>query len=218
MIILTIGDIDSPFSIKSAEHVKINDIDNCAETINGILKYIYGEHLEKILSTQLSFDALENITGLSDIDNFTLKNICDYAILNNKLNLNAMDIMLQKNTAQIPEIIIAESLSKLTNSGFIENADNSDNSIRIITSKGWEVFFNTYLENYQQIKNNIVSLIVNNEVVSNYQIKDRLKQSILIIDHILNSLMADKYLRLSRLGGSTNRIYDVSPSLEQLLE
>ena len=82
---------------------------------------------------------------------------------------------------------------------------------------GFDVYANASIPNYQDKIAAVVSAIVNEKLMSNAEIQERLKENRIIVDHIFSVLENNGHIKQTKMIGGLSQIFNVSPSLKRAL-
>lgn len=162
------------------------------------------------------------IGGLTKADNLVLKESCEYAIENDDIKINPESLFgdgekLGFSRAEIKDCIeVLEQNGYLDVSRYFGGGDNYSCHFRV-TTYGLDNYARSYIPDYSETLEKIVSLIVNEDINSNLGILDKMDKPILIINHILNVLESNNHVKLSKTIGGMVQIYNVSASLRRAL-
>ena len=221
IIPVVIDNCEVPEVLKSTLWEKINDINNYSSSLDRIVASIYGQKDKPELGNapQYIHSPVENIPGLIKTDNLVLKLSCEYAIKENDRVLNPGKIFLGDDAPVIPESELLESLEVLDREGYINlsRTIGAGFSHYQLTTHGMEEYAEAYIRNYHEIQANVISLLVNEEIASNNELVEKLKQPQLIVDHVLELLESNGHVSLSKMIGGLIRVYNISPSLKRSL-
>lgn len=221
IIPVVIDDCKVPEALKSTLWEKIERLDEYPESLDRIVASVYGQTEKPPIGNAPSYvnSPIANIPGMAKSDNLVLKLSCEYAIKENDRILNPGKVFLENDSPIIPESELSESLEILDREGYIKlsRTIGAGLSHYQITTHGFEEYAEAYLQNYHELQTRIISLLVNENIASNVELVEKLNQSQLVIDHILDLLEKNGHVNLSKMIGGLIRVYNISPSLKRSL-
>lgn len=221
IIPVIIDECSIPESLKSTLWEKIDNLDNYSRSLDRILASIYGQKEKPPIGDAPSYvnSPIANIAGLVKTDNLVLKLSCEYALKENDRILNPGKVFLENDSLIIPEPELLESLEVLDREGYIKlsRTIGAGFSHYQVTTHGLEEYSTAYFKNYHELQTNVISLLVNEDIASNIELLEKLKEPQLIIDHILDLLDMNGHVSLSKMMGGLIRVYNISPSLKRSL-
>lgn len=210
-----------PESLKSTLWENVNDTSNYKESLDRIIASIFGVTSKPPLGQAPSYTqhVLEQIPGLTQIDNMVLKLSCEHDLETNAHILNPGKLFLKDGVLLVPENELKDSLEMLDRNGYIKlsRTINAGFSHYQITTHGMESYLKAYMPQYQPLIRQIISLIVNKNMQSNAELISETKQPQRLVDHVLDLLAMNNHMRLSKMIGGMVRIYGVSPALRRML-
>lgn len=212
---------DVPESLKSTLWENVNDTNNYQESLDRIIASIFGITSRPSLGQAPSYTqhVLAQIPGLTQIDNTVLKLSCEHDIKTNAHILKPVQLFLKDGVLIVPEAELKDSLEMLDRNGYIKlsRTIGAGFSHYQITTHGMESYLNAYMPQYQTLIRQMISLIVNKNMLSNAELITETKQSQRLIDHVLDLLELNSHVRLSKTIGGGVSVYDVSPALRRML-
>jgi len=210
-----------PESLKSTLWESVNDTNNYQESLDRIIASIFGITIKPSLGQAPSYTqhVLAQIPGLTQIDNTVLKLSCEHDLKTNAYILNPGQLFLKDGVLLVPEAELKDSLEMLDRNGYIKlsRTIGAGFSHYQITTHGMESYLNAYMPQYQTLIRQMISLIVNKNMLSNAELISETKQPQRLIDHVLDLLELNNHVRLLKTIGRGVRIYDVSPALRRML-
>jgi hypothetical protein len=221
IIPVIIEECEIPECLKSTVWIKIIDIQKYDEEYKMIENAILGvsdkPELGELPKYAKGIDPI--IPRLTKLDNSIFVEMCRWAIIHSRPFVQVSSILDVLYGNGISNADIEETLEILHTEGYIELSKMRPLELwhAKITIYGMEEYLNLFFEKYEEIKKSIMFLIINENVLENLQLQDRIKQSIIIIDHILELLKQNGLLdTVSFLGGRT-LITNVSPKMKRIL-
>ena len=178
------------------------------------------ESLENFPSTTYRVTLL----GLTNEDTLVLKVSCKKAIQKNRfLMVNTEDILEELKQLGLSEEVINESLEVLDSEGYIKakryNMGVPNINHFTIQQAGFQIFAETDINDFDSIKINVISQIVNKGNRENVLIAAELKQPQIIIDHIIIGFGNQGLLTFYEYQGGSGNICvnNFSPKLKRIL-
>lgn len=214
-----------PAALQATVWEKIIDLNNCEENINRVVSAIFNSRIKPELGNPPDFSGLpiKNIPDLTTIDNLVLKISCDYLIANERLSIAPEVLFLPGNAFDLSRQDVLDAIEVLESRGYLEvsrcmGGDQESWGLDYHVSHfGLEKYVRAYLSSYPQFFERVISLIVNNEMTSNLEIRDATGESRVLIDHILDELEMDGHVKLSKSNVEYyTSIFHVSATLKRL--
>ncbi|MGI2227083.1 toll/interleukin-1 receptor domain-containing protein [Shewanella frigidimarina] len=225
IIPIVLDDCEVPQSLTSTLWEPIPDLNNYEKNFKRVLSSIFGATDKPALGKAPAHttSVYHEIGGLTKADNLVLKESCEYIIENDDIMVNPESLFGDRNKLGFSRAEIKDCIEVLEQNGYLDvsrylggGGDNYACHYRVTTS-GLDNFAKSYISDYSQILNKAVSLIVNEGINSNAGIQEKTNQPIVIINHILDVLESNDYVKLSKTIGGMVQIYNVSVSLRRAL-
>ncbi len=225
IIPIVLDECKVPESLTSTLWEPITDLDNYYSSFKRVLSSIFGTTDKPALGkppphTSKTYYAID---GLTRTDNLILKEFCEYIVKNNKNIVNPKSLFGDDDSLGLSCSEIKDSIEILEQNRYIDiftyMGDGRDNyacHYYEVTTYGFYNYAQSYLTDYSPIIDRVVSLIVNEGVKRNLLIQEKIKQPIVIINHILDVLESNDHLKLIKTD-STVHIHHVSASLRRLM-
>jgi len=218
IIPVVLDDSVVPESLKSTLWEKIQDLKNYDDSFQRIVASIFGQNTKPALGTPPSYiqEQVFDIPGLTKIDNLVLKMSCEADIKNNRIIVEPVDLF---SSTDIPASELEDALEVLDQHGFIELSRHlgpGPYHYRI-TLYGMDQYAKAYLENYEEIKRNVVVSLVNKDLSENRSISEDIQKPIRIVNHILDVFENNGLVKLAKEMGGGVHVYNISPSLKRAI-
>lgn len=162
---------------------------------------------------------IREIEGLTRLDNLLLKAASEVAMKNGHDMINGTELLANDFLASVPASEIVDSLEILEHAGIVSVTPviGFDIPPFRITTFGFQQYAKAYIDDYDQMINQVALRIVNEKLQDNDAIRERLSANQFVIDHVLDVLEHQGYIRLSRLVGGLIHIVEVSAKLRRAL-
>lgn len=224
IIPIVLDDCEVPQSLKSTLWESISDLNDYDTNLKRVLSSIFGATDKPALGKAPAHTSsvYHEIGDLTKADNLVLKESCQYIIENDAVVVNPESLFGDGDKfgfgrSEIKDCIeVLEENGYLDVSGYLGGGDNYACHYRV-TIYGFDSYAKSYISDYSEILDKAVSLIVNENADSNVAIQEKLNKSIIIINHILDVLESNGYVKLSKTFGGQVHIFNVSASLRRKL-
>jgi len=224
IIPIVLDDCEVPQSLTSTLWEPIPDLKNYDQNFKRVLSSIFGATDKPVLGKAPAHttSVYHEIGGLTKADNLVLKESCEYIIENDDLMVNPESLFGDGDKLGFSRAEITDCIEVLEQNGYLDvsryfgSRDNYSCNYSV-TTFGLDNFARTYIPDYSETLDKVVSLIVNEGINSNSVIQENTGKSIVIINHILNVLESNDHVKLSKTLGGTVQIYNVSVSLRRSL-
>ena len=218
IIPVVLDDIDVPESLKSTLWEKVNDTNNYDDSFQRIVASIFEQNTKPALGTPPSYvqEQVLVIPGLTKIDNLILKMSCEADIENNRIIVEPTDLF---SSTDIPASELEDALEVLDQHGFIKLSRHLGPGPYhySITLYGMDQYAKAYLDNYEDIKRNVVVALVNKDLSENRSISEDIQKPIRLVNHILDLFENNGLVKLAKEMGGGVHVYNISPSLKRAL-
>lgn len=225
VIPIVLDECEVPESLKSTLWESIHDTTNYDSGFERVLASILGKSLKPELGTlpEYTSTVLNNIDGLEEIDNLVLKMSSEYLLMNPDCPIDPKDVFDLNSSKSPPKQEVLDSIEVLEDEGYFTvsrtmggGPDHWGCHYRV-TLYGFEEYCKAYVENYGQILDQCAGLIVNNEARTNYELRDSLGISLMVVNHVIRLLENNGYIKVSEELSERISIYDVSAKLRRAL-
>lgn len=221
LIPVVIDDCDVPEALTSTLWERIPDLESYDSSFDRIVASIFGANDKPPLGDTPEYVQafVQTIGGLNNIDSLVLRLSCEELLKSgNHQLINPGKVFLKDGIPIIPEEELKDSLEILDENGYIKLRRSIGGGFfpYQITDHGFEAYAEAAIPEYQEKTAAVASAIVNEDLKSNFKIRDKLNENLVIVDHILDMLALYGFVKLSKTTGGTS-VYNVSPSLKRKL-
>lgn len=211
-----------PESLTSTLWERIDNLSEYDESFHRIVAAITGTNEKPPLGSLPAYvtSPIREIGGLSRIDNLVLKAASELAMKYGHDMVNGPDLQTFDFLAKLPEQELNDSLEILEQAGIVSVKQLIGMSLPPfrITTYGFQQYANAYIDGYEQLVGQVAFAIVNQKLHDNGAIRKYLNApNQFLIDHALEVLESQQYLRLSHFIGGGIHIIDVSATLRRAL-
>lgn len=210
-----------PEALTSTLWERIEDLAAYDDSFHRIIAAITGTRDKPPLGTLPAYvtSPIREIGGLSRIDNLILKAASELAMKNGHDMVDGPDLQTFDFLAAVPVQEINDSLEVLEHAGIVTVTPLIGMELPPfrVTTYGFQQYAKTYIDGYEQMIGKVAIAIVNQRLQDNHAIRDHLNTNLFLIDHALDVLESQSYVRLSRSIGDHTWIVDVSATLRRAL-
>lgn len=222
LIPVIIDKCDVPEALSSTLWQRIEDLASYPDSLDRIVAAIFGTTDKPPLGQAPKYSTayVSSIDGLNNIDSLVLKIACEYALKTGHTCINPGIFYLENGDHLVPESELSDSLEVLDQQGYI-------NLLRTIgpgldrfqvTTYGFETFARSCIPEYDQVFADLVSAIVNKQILTNVELEQELGRPRVLVDNILDLLESNDHIALSKTIGGLKQVYNVSPTLKRSLK
>jgi len=222
IIPVVIDKCNIPAALKSTKWVKVEDLNSYDDTIDEIISTIFGANDKPpIGKPPVYVSSLTSNSGVgnhNNIDSYVTKLICQKAIEIGHHMVGELPF-IKDGQLVLPKEQLRDSLEYLYEVGTIKwQKDLSGSFFGIqISVSGFEMYAKEYIEGYHELKLEIISLIVNQEITNNVQIRALLNCQQFLVDHVLRLLENQGNIKVMWFLGGQCLISNVSASFKRSL-
>lgn len=225
IIPIVLDNCEVPQSLISTLWEPISDLESYEQNFKRVLSSIFGVTDKPALGKAPAHttSVYHEIGGLTKADNLVLKESCEYSIENNDTMINPESLFGGGEKLGFSRAEIKDCIEVLEQNGYLDvsrylggGGDNYSCHFRV-TTYGLDNYSRSYIANYSETLEKVISLIVNEGINSNVGIQEKIDKPIVIINHILDVLESNSHVKLSKTLGGMVRIYNVSASLRRAL-
>ncbi|MCZ2722975.1 toll/interleukin-1 receptor domain-containing protein [Marinomonas sp. 15G1-11] len=225
IIPIVLDNCEVPQSLVSTLWESIPDLKDYDQNFKRVLSSIFGATDKPALGKAPAHttSVYHEIGCLTKVDNLVLKESCEYAIENDDVMINPESLFGDGEKLGFSRAEIKDCIEVLEQNGYLDVSQNlagggENYSCHFsVTTYGLDNYARSYVPDYSEILEKIVSLIVNENINSNTSIQEKVAKPILIINHILNVLESSSHLKLFKTSGGIVQIYNISASLRRVL-
>ncbi|MDO5836098.1 MAG: toll/interleukin-1 receptor domain-containing protein [Methanobacterium sp.] len=210
-------DVEIPVSINNILRVEVKDLSNYDDELEKILMKLYGVSKKPELGQMPDYVVDYEVPGYTKLDSIVIKNIGDLLIEIENFNyiLSVEDLLNRAEIISISQDQIEESLNILNNSGLIDltiTSGSLQHYFLQLTSNGFIAYAESFIEDFSQMKEKVVSAICNDEKRLNIDIASKTELKIAIVDFILKMFEELNYLEFAGHMGGLQSIDDITPT------
>lgn len=203
-----------PTSLNHLIRVRITDLDNYEEEFNKILMAIYNMDKKPPLGEIPEYVDFHSVPGLNRIDSIVLKTIGDIVLeMGHGIVLTPTGIIEKLRSTDISKEDIIDSIEILGSQSYLNITlvlGGVEHSPFMMTAYGFMSYCQNYVPNFAEQHKNVVSALINDDLLSDTQIVSRTECPEAIVKGILEyhgDLGHINYPKV--LDGSIN-IYDIT--------
>jgi len=222
LIPVVLDDCEIPECLQSTIWQKVTDLGSYEEPFNRILSAIY-EHREKPSLgdvPEFAKAAINPIPGYTNTDSIILKIACEKGLAKNMLlSIETVEVIEDAGKLGISEETAWDSLEVLDQDGLVEllRVVGGHRPYLDVSALGMERYAETYIMDYEAMKTQVVSCVVNNNMEGASEISSKIGKPVSLIEHIFLLLETNGYVMTSKERGVRKQIIHVSPKLKRLL-
>lgn len=193
IIPVVIDDCDVPESLKSTLWERVEDLSDFDVPLRRILAAIFEVRQKPEVGRPPEFvrQALDQIADLTGIDSLVLRRAVEFDIKENCHIINPDDLFSDHDELDLTKGQILDAIDVLDADGYFEvtrylggDADSFGCHFQV-TDLGFQAYCNDELNNYSELKERIAGLIVNENIIDNFEISERTGVELRLIEHIL---------------------------------
>jgi hypothetical protein len=218
IIPIVLDDCNIPTSLTATAWVKIDNLSSYQDSFDNILSSLFGMNNKPALGTLPSYvsSPYNEIGGLTKIENFVLKKVCDYIVQQNWF-LTTDFKKVFGNNFEFSDSQIEDSIKILKDCGFFDIFYTTDDCHITVTKSGFENYAQAYIDNYKDIKEKTISAIVNENIEGVKDIASKIKEPVIIIYHIFKIFKTEGYIELIEYSDMDIWVESINPSLRRML-
>lgn len=221
IIIDGIDDSSVPAALKTTYWQRIDNISSYESSFENIVAAFYGIKDKPPIGKQPSYlEKLDvSIGDLNNVDSFVLRCSCDELLRAGNPFIDPKEVFLNNDKQRIPITELIESLEVLDRKNYIElnRTLGEEISLYRVTLIGFDVYAKSAFPDYNEKKKSVISVLVNEKIDNSEAICNRLQENAVIINHFLDLLQSNGYIKQSKFINGLSRIYQVSPELKRCL-
>lgn len=222
LIPVVIDDCEVPESLRSTVWQRVDDVNDYGESLQRILSAIFDVNDKPTIGkTPARFGgAAPLIPGLSRVDDLALRVIAGL-VIDEDLGLVQWDRLRTEASLQhVPQQELLDCLEILEQHYFIKigRVLGAPLSHVVLTDFGFQQYAEAYVDDYQDVVNQIAALLVNENVRQNDVLADRVKKSMPFVDFVLNLMEDNNHIKVSKSIGGPSHVWEISASLRRALQ
>ncbi|NMR24331.1 toll/interleukin-1 receptor domain-containing protein [Pseudoalteromonas sp. NEC-BIFX-2020_015] len=225
IIPIVLDSCDVPQSLTSTLWESISDLNDYDSSFKRVLSSIFGTTDKPALGkTPAHTSSVYNeIGGLTKADNLILKESCQYIIENGHNMVDPDSLLGNGDKLGFSHSEIKDCIEVLEQNGYLDVSRYMGGGINSymchysVTTYGLHNYVQSYLPDYSETSDKVVSLIVNEGINNNKSLQEKTSKPIMIINHILNALESNDHIQSVKTLDGTFHITNVSASLRRAL-
>lgn len=221
LIPVVIDECDVPESLRSTVWQKVDSLDDYSQSLQRILAAIFDvSDKPAIGKPPARFSGAEPlISGLTRVDDLVLREIARLQIEENNGLVMFDQICAEPTLAEVPQQELVDSLEILGQKYLIKISYvmGAPLSHVMLTDFGFQQYAEAYVDDYQDTLARIAALLVNEDVLQNDELAERVGKPIAIVDFVLNLLESSGHIKKSDYLGGLSRVWQIAPSLKRAL-
>ncbi len=223
LIPIVLDDCEIPECLHSTIWQKVTDLDNYDEPFSRVINAIF-EHREKPTLGEVPEFAKATISlvpGHTKTDSIVLKLACEKGLAQDSMfAVDTPYLIEETQKIDISEETTWESIEVLDQDGLVElqRVLGGPPPYMKITPLGLENFAKAYIADYEEMKSQVVSCVVNNDMDDASSISAKLGKPVSLVEHVFFLLESNGYVKIIQEMGSRQQIYNVSQKLKRLLQ
>jgi len=221
LVPVVLDDCTVPAALTSTLWERIDDLNSYDASFGRILASITGVREKPPLGALPGYvtSPIKKIGGLARIDNLVLKVACELAQTKGHDIIDGSELTGFSDLAGTPEQELSDSLDVLEQSGLISVSRHLGGGLPHfrISTYGFQQYAMAYVANYEQKIQDVALAVVNQGIQDNESIATKLALPQYLVDHSLEVLEGQQYLRLSKNLGGHVHIISVSATLRRAL-
>jgi hypothetical protein len=203
LIPVVLDDCRVPECLASTLWERIADLSAYEQSFERIVAAITGVRDKPPLGALPGYVTAPTITmqGLAPIDNLVLKTVCEHALRNGYEDINGDELHQSEALSSLPEQELTDSLDVLESEGLVhvESTGGSFYFVQVSTT-GFQQFAKTYLPDYDSTIQAVASAILNENIISNFDLQVKIGKGQFLINHILDVFESQGYIQLEKFG------------------
>jgi hypothetical protein len=215
---------DVPEALKSTLWIDIPDVSSYERELEQVVNAIYGQYSKPPLGQAPEYvrSGRIRVEGLSPIDSIIFEHACRIAVEQGHSTVISGERMVAElGQHGIPEQQIIETEEILEGGLYIEvyRVMGPPHAFDFaITSYGFDQFIRTALPEYGGLCADVARLLVREEHTTNKGVAETLNRPIRIVDHIMESLRHNGFIKSSQTMDGSIHVYWISPEIKRQLQ
>jgi len=225
IIPVVIDKCEVPQSLKSTLWEQISDTNDYKESLDRILASIYGKILKPKIGAIPAYTSsrIHEIAGLESIDSLILRLSCESVSEWPVEPIDPKDVFHKDNKEAPSKSQVLESIEILKDQNYLSVSYTFGGGSEHwgchynVTLYGYEEYCKAYINDYTKILDSAIGLIVNEDTLTNYGLRDKLEISLPLATHIIRLLENSDYVKVGGECGTRVAIYNVSAKLRRTM-
>lgn len=222
LIPVVIDECDVPESLRSTVWQKVDSLEDYSQSLQRILSAIFDSSDKPAIGkppARFSGSA-PLISGLTRVDDLVLRKIARLQIEGNNGLVMFDQLCSEHALADVPQQDLVDSLEILGQKYLIKISYVMGASLShvMLTDFGFQQYAEAYVDDYQVTLVRIAALLINEDVLQNDELAERVVKPIAFVDFVLNLLESSGHIKKSDYLGGLSRVWQIAPSLRRALD
>lgn len=222
LIPVVIDECDVPESLRSTVWQRVDDVKDYGESLQRILSAIFDvSDKPSIGKAPARFVGAEPlIPGLSRVDDLALRVIARLVVDEDSGIVEWDRLRTEASLQEVPQQELLDSLEILEQHYLLKigRVIGAPLSHVVLTDFGFQQYAEAYVDDYQDVVNQIAALLVNENVRQNDILAGRVKKPVSFVDFVLNLMEGNNHIKVSKSIGGQSHVWEVSASLRRALQ
>ncbi len=222
LIPVVIDECDVPESLRSTVWQRVDDINDYGQSLQRILSAIFDvSDKPSIGKAPARFVGAEPlIPGLSRVDDLALRVIARLVVDEDSGIVEWDRLRTEASLQDVPQQELLDSLEILEHHYLLKigRVIGAPLSHVVLTDFGFQQYAEAYVDDYQDVVNQIAALLVNENVRQNEILAGRVKKPVSFVDFVLNLMEGNNHIKVSKSIGGQSYVWEVSASLRRALQ
>lgn len=222
LIPVVIDECDVPESLRSTVWQRVDDVKDYGESLQRILSAIFDvSDKPSIGKAPARFVGAEPlIPGLSRVDDLALRVIARLVVDEDSGIVEWDRLRTEASLREVPQQELLDSLEILEQHYLLKigRVIGAPLSHLVLTDFGFQQYAEAYVDDYQDVVNQIAALLVNENVRQNDILAGRVKKPVSFVDFVLNLMEGNNHIKVSKSIGGQSHVWEVSASLRRALQ
>lgn len=222
LIPVVIDECDVPESLRSTVWQRVDDINDYGQSLQRILSAIFDvSDKPSIGKAPARFVGAEPlIPGLSRVDDLALRVIARLVVDEDSGIVEWDRLRTEASLQAVPQQELLDSLEILEQHYLLKigRVIGAPLSHVVLTDFGFQQYAEAYVDDYQDVVNQIAALLVNENVRQNDILAGRVKKPVSFVDFVLNLMEGNNHIKVSKYIGGQSYVWEVSASLRRALQ
>lgn len=222
LIPVVIDECDVPESLRSTVWQRVDDVNDYGQSLQRILSAIFDlSDKPSIGKAPARFVGAEPlIPGLSRVDDLALRVIARLVVDEDSGIVEWDRLRTEASLQDVPQQELLDSLEILEQHYLLKigRVIGAPLSHVVLTDFGFQQYAEAYVDDYQDVVNQIAALLVNENVRQNDILAGRVKKPVSFVDFVLNLMEGNNHIKVSKSIGGQSHVWEVSASLRRALQ
>jgi len=223
LIPVVLDGVELPQALKSTKYQPIADTNAYPDEFDTIVRAIYGITEKPPLGDPPGYASVLPIPGLQAIDTQILQIALQQVIDQDNEIVSSKNLLEALAEEDVSERALLDTLEVLDSKGYIKiirtMAPGIDGmSASVMTTLGIYESAKHMISDYSETTNNVAAYIANNNGGSDTEIASSLDQPRVLIENVIDLLVAQGLVRVIKMSGPTTSVQWVNPSLRRWVQ